>query len=39
MSGFHRACALSQLPDQGALGVEVAGVPVAIVREIGRAHV
>jgi hypothetical protein len=32
MSGFQRACALSQLPDQGALGVEVAGVPVAIVR-------
>jgi len=35
MSGFQRACSLSQLPDQGAIGVEVAGVPVAVVRVDG----
>jgi 3-phenylpropionate/trans-cinnamate dioxygenase ferredoxin component len=29
---FVRACALSDLPDEGAIGVEVAGVPVAVVR-------
>jgi 3-phenylpropionate/trans-cinnamate dioxygenase ferredoxin component len=29
---FIRACALSDLPDEGAIGVEVAGVPVAVVR-------
>ena len=35
MSEFRRACALSQLPDEGAIGVEVAGVPVAVVRAAG----
>jgi 3-phenylpropionate/trans-cinnamate dioxygenase ferredoxin subunit len=34
-STFLRACALSQLPAEGAIGVEVAGVPVAIVRAEG----
>ena len=29
---FVRACALSELPADGALGVEVAGVPVALIR-------
>jgi 3-phenylpropionate/trans-cinnamate dioxygenase ferredoxin component len=35
MSTYQRACALSQLPDEGAIGVEVAGVPVAVVRAGG----
>ena len=29
---FARACALADVPDEGALGVEIAGVPVAVVR-------
>ena len=33
--GFIRVCALSDLPDEGAIGIEVDGEPV----EIGRAHV
>jgi 3-phenylpropionate/trans-cinnamate dioxygenase ferredoxin subunit len=32
---FVRACALSEVPDQGAIGVEVGTVPVAIVRAEG----
>jgi 3-phenylpropionate/trans-cinnamate dioxygenase ferredoxin component len=32
MTNFRRACALSELPDTGVIGVEVAGVPVAVVR-------
>jgi 3-phenylpropionate/trans-cinnamate dioxygenase ferredoxin subunit len=35
MSGttqFVRACALADLPDEGALGVEIDGLPVAVVR-------
>jgi 3-phenylpropionate/trans-cinnamate dioxygenase ferredoxin component len=35
MSGFQRVCSLSQLPDQGALAVEVGGLPVAVVRVDG----
>jgi 3-phenylpropionate/trans-cinnamate dioxygenase ferredoxin component len=29
---FVRACALADVPEDGALGTEIAGVPVAIVR-------
>ena len=29
---FVRACALADVPDEGALGVEIDGVPVAVVR-------
>jgi 3-phenylpropionate/trans-cinnamate dioxygenase ferredoxin subunit len=29
---FVRACSLSELPDEGALGVEIDGTPVAVVR-------
>jgi 3-phenylpropionate/trans-cinnamate dioxygenase ferredoxin subunit len=29
---FVRACALADLPAQGAIGVEIGGLPVAIVR-------
>jgi 3-phenylpropionate/trans-cinnamate dioxygenase ferredoxin subunit len=35
MSGageFVRACALADVPEDGALGVEIGGVPVAVVR-------
>jgi 3-phenylpropionate/trans-cinnamate dioxygenase ferredoxin component len=38
MSGdveFRRACALADVPEEGAIGVEVAGVPVAVVRAGG----
>ena len=33
--GFSRVCALSDLPDEGAIGVEVDGEPVAIIRTSG----
>ena len=33
--GVMRACALSELPETGAVGVEVAGVAVAVVRTGG----
>ena len=33
--GYVRACAVADLPDDGALGVEVQGVPVALVRTGG----
>jgi 3-phenylpropionate/trans-cinnamate dioxygenase ferredoxin component len=29
---FVRACSLAELPGEGAIGVEIGGVPVAIVR-------
>ncbi len=32
---FRRACALSDLPEDGALGVEVGGQPVCVVRTGG----
>jgi 3-phenylpropionate/trans-cinnamate dioxygenase ferredoxin component len=38
MSGeveFRRACAFADVPAEGAIGVEVAGVPVAVVRAGG----
>jgi 3-phenylpropionate/trans-cinnamate dioxygenase ferredoxin component len=35
MTEFIRACALSDLPDEGVIGVEVAGDPVAVVRADG----
>ena len=38
MSEFVRACALSEVPEEGALGVEVAAVPVAIVRAEGEVY-
>ena len=34
-STFQRACALADVPEEGAVGVEVAGVPVAVVRAGG----
>ena len=40
MSGatFQRACALSDLPAEGALGVEVGGEPVCVVRAGGDVY-
>jgi 3-phenylpropionate/trans-cinnamate dioxygenase ferredoxin component len=35
VTDYQRACSLSDLPETGALGVEVAGVPVAVVRTDG----
>ena len=36
MSGtFVRACALSDLPEEGSLGVEISGTPVAVVSSGG----
>ena len=35
MSEFVKACALTDVPDDGALGLEVKGEPVAIVRAGG----
>jgi 3-phenylpropionate/trans-cinnamate dioxygenase ferredoxin subunit len=34
-ASYRRACALSEVPDEGAIGVEIDGVPVAIVRAEG----
>jgi 3-phenylpropionate/trans-cinnamate dioxygenase ferredoxin subunit len=34
-SAYTRACALSDVPDDGAIAVELAGEPVAIVRAEG----
>jgi 3-phenylpropionate/trans-cinnamate dioxygenase ferredoxin component len=38
MSEFQRACALADLPAEGALGVEVAGHPVCVVRAEGEVY-
>ena len=39
MSGqFVRACALADLPEEGALSVEIGGVPVAVVRAGGEVY-
>jgi 3-phenylpropionate/trans-cinnamate dioxygenase ferredoxin subunit len=32
VSEFVRACALSEVPEEGALGIEIGDVPVAVVR-------
>jgi 3-phenylpropionate/trans-cinnamate dioxygenase ferredoxin component len=38
MSEFARACSLSDLPDEGAIGVEIDGEPVAVVRAQGEVY-
>ena len=35
---FTRACALSDLPEEGVIGVEVAGEPVAVARAEGEIY-
>jgi 3-phenylpropionate/trans-cinnamate dioxygenase ferredoxin subunit len=37
-STFVRVCALADLPDQGAIGVEIGGEPVAVVRVDGDVY-
>jgi 3-phenylpropionate/trans-cinnamate dioxygenase ferredoxin subunit len=34
-AGYVRACALADVPDDGAIGVELRGTPVAIIRAGG----
>ena len=36
--GFTRVCALSDLPDEGAVGIEVDSEPVAIIRAEGEVY-
>ena len=35
---FTRACSLSDLPDEGAIGVEINGEPVAVARAEGKVY-
>ena len=35
---YSRACALSEVPAEGVIGVEVAGEPVAVVRAGGEVY-
>ena len=35
---YSRACALSEIPAEGVIGVEVAGEPVAVVRAGGEVY-
>jgi 3-phenylpropionate/trans-cinnamate dioxygenase ferredoxin subunit len=35
---FERACAVSELPDEGVLGIQLGTVPVAIVRAEGEVY-
>ncbi|MBV2364729.1 non-heme iron oxygenase ferredoxin subunit [Streptomonospora nanhaiensis] len=37
-SGFTKVCRLSDLPEEGALGVEVGETPVAVVRSQGEVY-
>jgi 3-phenylpropionate/trans-cinnamate dioxygenase ferredoxin subunit len=34
-TGYVRACAVADLPDDGALGVQLQGVPIALIRAEG----
>jgi 3-phenylpropionate/trans-cinnamate dioxygenase ferredoxin subunit len=36
--GYVRACAVADLPEGGALGVQVQGVPVAVIRTDGEVY-
>jgi 3-phenylpropionate/trans-cinnamate dioxygenase ferredoxin component len=36
--GYVRACALPDVPEDGALGVQVGGVPVAVIRADGEIY-
>jgi 3-phenylpropionate/trans-cinnamate dioxygenase ferredoxin component len=38
MSEFVRACALSEVPDEGARGVEIGTEPIAVVRAGGEIY-
>ncbi|GAA4954022.1 MULTISPECIES: non-heme iron oxygenase ferredoxin subunit [Streptomonospora] len=36
--GYTRVCSLSDVPDEGALGVEIGDTPVAVVRSEGEIY-
>jgi 3-phenylpropionate/trans-cinnamate dioxygenase ferredoxin subunit len=38
MAEFARACALSEVPDSGAIGIQLGELPVAIVRAEGEIY-
>ena len=38
MSEFVRVCALSDLPAEGAIGVDIGDTPVAVVRASGEVY-
>jgi 3-phenylpropionate/trans-cinnamate dioxygenase ferredoxin subunit len=38
VTDYQRACPLADLPETGAVGVVVDGVPVAVVRSEGQVH-
>ncbi len=38
LATFVRACAVSDLPDEGAIGVDLNGMPVAVVRAEGEVY-
>ncbi len=38
LSTFVRACAVSDLPDEGAIGVDLNGTPIAVVRAEGEVY-
>ncbi|MDX6230786.1 MAG: 3-phenylpropionate/trans-cinnamate dioxygenase ferredoxin component [Frankiales bacterium] len=38
MSDYHKACAVADVPDEGAIRVIVGGIPLAIVRSEGEVY-
>jgi 3-phenylpropionate/trans-cinnamate dioxygenase ferredoxin subunit len=38
LTTFVRACALSDLPEEGAIGVDLNGIPVAVIRAEGEIY-
>ena len=36
--GFTRVCGLADLPEEGAIGIDVAGEPVALIRAEGEVY-
>jgi 3-phenylpropionate/trans-cinnamate dioxygenase ferredoxin component len=38
LTGYARACALADVPEEGAVGVEVGSTPVAIIRAGGEIY-
>ena len=38
MTDYHKACAVADVPDEGAIRVVVGGVPIAVVRSDGEIY-
>jgi 3-phenylpropionate/trans-cinnamate dioxygenase ferredoxin subunit len=38
MTDYHKACAVADVPEEGALRVVVGGVPIAVVRSEGEVY-